>query len=276
VIGELQDESKSAQQRFADPSKMDAELDKTGRHQEQHFDAHLYSSKQQNFSHFAQRASEKAKESLSTTNATKSEEALDEADVAFKKMDKTGDELDVMEKEFHNKLHAALAAKLEPKLKMADKFTGAASHMQSKAHSLMDPLYSWGDDTEDKADKLNDQTNDALSTVDKVTRTYRRHIVDHSRLVQRSVQHKLFGGQDRTATWRKVHRLVRQASGHVYMQQYLADVGFLGLPFSGILTLSVTAILGAAAVAAAVAASMAGYVVKSRNYESSLYQHLSA
>merc|ERR1712129_351594 len=122
-------------------------------------------------------------------------------------------------------------------------------------------LYSWGDDTEDKADTLNDQKNEALSTVDKATRTYRRHIVHHSRSAQRSVHRKLFGGQDRTATWRKVHRLVRQASGHVYVQQYLADVGFLGLPFSGALTLSVTAILGAVAVAAAVTASMAGYVV---------------
>jgi len=278
VIGELQDESKSAQQRFADPSNMDAELDKIGRQEETSFDAHLYSARQQAFSHFAQRASEKAKDSLSATNATKSEEALDEAEVAFKKMDKAGDELDAMEKEFHSKLQAALAAKLDPELKTADKFSGAASHMQSEAHSLMDPLYSWGDDAEDQADKLNDETDDALSSVDKVVRTYRRHIVDHSRSVQRSVQRKLFIGQDRTATWRKVHRQVRQASGHVYVQQYLADVGLLGLPFSGVLTLSVTAILGAAAVAAAVAASTAGYilVVKSRNSESSSYQQLSA
>merc|ERR1719158_2305196 len=148
------------------------------------------------------------------------------------------------------KLQAALAAKLDPELKTADKFTGAASHMQSEAHSLMDPLYSWGDDAEDKADKLNDQTNDALSSVDKVVRTYRRHIVDHSRSVQRSVQRKLFVGQDRTAEWRRVHRLVRQASGHVYVQQ---NIGALGLSFSGAVTLSVTTVLGAGAIAAAIA-----------------------
>merc|ERR1712007_151149 len=122
----------------------------------------------------------------------------------------------------------------------ADKFSTEADHLQKQAHSMMDPLYSWGDAAEDKADGLNDQTNDALSSVDKVVRTYRRHITDHARSVQRGVERKLFVSQDRTATWRKVHRDVRAASGHLAVQKFLSDMGLLGLPVSGGLTLLLT------------------------------------
>merc|ERR1712178_7491 len=106
-----------------------------------------------------------------------------------------------MEKELHDKLQQTLDDKLAPELAIAGNFTGQASHLQAAAHSMMDPLYSCGDAAEDKADGLNDQTNDALSSVEKVVRTYRRHIVDHTRAVQRDVERKLFVGQDRTATW---------------------------------------------------------------------------
>merc|ERR1712151_1078731 len=118
-------------------------------------------------------------------------------------MTKVGFELDGIEQDFHDELQRALGAKLGPELAAADNVSGEASHLQKMSHSMMDPLYSWGDVAEDKADKLNDRTNDALSAVDKIVRPYRRHITRHSREVQRGVERKLFSSQDRTAAWRK-------------------------------------------------------------------------
>jgi ElaB/YqjD/DUF883 family membrane-anchored ribosome-binding protein len=178
-----------------------------------------------------------------------------------------------MENGFHDNLKGALAAKLGPELQAAHQFKANASHLQSQAHSMMDPLYSWGDAAEDKADNLNDQTNDALSSTDQVVRKYRRHVVYHALAVQRNVESKLFVGQDRTTTWRQVHRMVRTASGQVAVQQYLADVGFFGLPSTGSL---MTAVLVTAAVSAALGASIVAYVMKSRKSESSQYQQLLA
>jgi len=271
VIGALQNESKAAKERFAEPAKFNSELDKIGNQEEAGFDTDSYSSRQKAFSAFAQRASAKAKQSLSESNATIAEEKLDEAEEALKSMDKVGDELDAMEKTFHDKLQAALMAKLSPELKTADGFSGDASHLQHQAHSMMDPLYSWGDASEDQADKLNDKTNDAESSIDKVVRSYRRNIVDHSRAVQRHVERKLFVGEDRVATWRETNRLVRSATGHLHAQQYLANLDLLGLPVSTGLTVMLTA-----AAAALVGAAAAGLVMKSRTPQSGLYQPLSA
>jgi len=270
VIASLRDESNAAKKRFSDPAKIkeiDQELDTIGHQHQADFDANQYSERQHAYSEFAQRASEKAKQSSSETNATKAEEVLDEAEEALHKMNKVGDELDAMEKDLHHKLRHALNAKLDPELKDAAKFAGVANHLQSEAHTMMDPLYSWGDAAENKADKLNDQTNVALSSVEKVVRKYSRHITDHSRSVQRSVDRKLFGdkGEDRVATWRKVHREVRSANGHVYLLQQ-ATAGLMGLPLMGGFTLLVTA-----TAAAVVGASVAGFVLKSRAPKSSQY-----
>lgn len=271
VIGTLQNESTAAKERFAEPAKFNSELDEIGEQAEAGFDAESYSSKQKAFSAFAHRASAEAKKSVSESNATAAEEKLDEAEEAFKSMNKVGDELDAMEKTFHDKLQAALMAKLTPELKTADRFSGDASHLQHQAHSMMDPLYSWGDASENQADKLNDETNDAESSVDKVVRSYRRNIVDHSRSVQRHAERKLFVGEDRVATWRETNRHVRAATGHLHAQQYRANLDLLGLPLSTGLTVMLTA-----AAAALVGAATAGFVMKSPNQRSGLYQPLSA
>jgi len=273
VIYKLGNESQAAAERFAKPATatFNSEMDTIGNQEEAGFDTNLYSSRQKAFSGFAQRASAKAQQSLSESNATIAEEKLDEADEALKRMNKVGDELDAMEKSFHDKLQAALVAKLNPELKTADGFSKDASHLQHQAHSMMDPLYSWGDASEKKADRLNDETNDGESKVDKVVRAFRRSISDHARAVQRHVERKLFVGQDRVAMWRKTNRAVRSASGHLQAQQYLANQTLLGLPVSTGLTVMLTAMASALVGAAAV-----GLVAKSRGPRTGLYQPLSA
>jgi len=277
VIASLQDESNAAKKRFADPSKIEQELDTVGDQQQANFQqakSEEWAATQQAYSKHAKRASDLAKQSLSSTNATISEEELDEAEAAWHKMNKAGDKLDAMQKELHDNLQDALNAKLDPELKTADKYSGVASHLQSEAHSTMDPLYSWGDAAESKADSLNDQTNNALSSLEKVVRNYRRQITEHSRAVQRKVQRKVFvgkDGQDRVATWRQLHSLLRRANGHVALQENQASTGLMGLPVMGGLTLLVTA-----TAAAAVGASVTGFVMKSRTPQSSQYQVLSA
>merc|ERR1711920_1214974 len=138
----------------------------------------------------------------------------------------------------------------------------------------MDPLYSWGDAAEDKADKLNDHTNDALSAVDKVVRTYRRHITRHSREVQRGVERKLFTSQDRTATWRNVHRDVRVATWHTLHLLNLASAPVLSLQLGSVGGLALLAITSAAA--AAVGALIVSFVTKRQSTQRSDYQLLSA
>merc|ERR1711972_611225 len=108
--------------------------------------------------------------------------------MALKKMNRAGDELDAMEKELHDRLHSALHAVLDPEVQVANKFGGSASQLQTKAHSMMDPLYGMGDAAEDKADDLNDKTNDALSAIEIPVRVYRRHITNHASDVQSSVE----------------------------------------------------------------------------------------
>merc|ERR1719401_516183 len=96
-----------------------------------------------------------------------------------------------------------------------DKVKGEVSSLSSKAHGMVDSLYSAGDSAEDKADRLNDQANNALSAVEKPLQMYGNHIADHTRDVQRAVERRLFAdGQDRTAIWRTVNRKVRAATGH--------------------------------------------------------------
>jgi len=268
VIDNLQAKSQQAKARFADASKFEQEQDTIGQSTEQTFDVNLYSDRQQAFSRLAQRAAEKAKQSQLAANGT---EELDDAEEAFHKMNNVGDGLDKMEKDFHDKLHDALVSKLNPELKAADMFTTEASHLQRQAHSMMDPLYGWGDDAEGKADSLNDQTNDALSVLEKVARNYRRQISEHSRAAERQVERKLFVGEDRTAIWRKVHREVRAANWHVHAQQQAANAALLGLPVEGRLTLLVTA-----AVAAVFGASIVAFVKTSYSPQSSRYQILPA
>jgi len=188
-------------------------------------------------------------------------------------MTRVGYELDTMEKTFHDKLKAALSAKIDPKLKAAHQFSKEASSLQHQAHKVMDPLYSWGDVAEDKADKLNDQTNDALSSVDKVVRSFRQHLTHHSRAVRKEIESKLFSDKGRDATWRKVHKLVRKATGHVALQQaphtslLSAQLG----SYAG-LTLLMTTAVAAASAGAFIAAAYA----KSRNSRSNEYQLLYA
>merc|ERR1711920_898742 len=168
----------------------------------------------------------------------------------------------------------ALGAKLDPELATADNVSGEASHLQKMSHSMMDPLYSWGDAAEDKADKLNDQTNDALSAVDKIVRPYRRDIARHSGEVQRAVERKLFESRDRTAAWRKVNRRVRASSWHALRLRNLADTSTLSLQLGsvgGVAVLTMTS-----AVAAAVGALIMGFVMQMRTQQRNEYQLLSA
>merc|ERR1712187_1071019 len=251
-------------------AQFDEQLDQIGLSEEAGFNATLYARKQQDFSELAQHAMDKAKECLATENVTIAEERLNESESALWNMTKVSLELDTMERTFHDKLKAALAAKVDPKLKVADKFSREASSLQHQAHKVMDPLYSWGDAAEDKADKFNDQTNDALSKVDKVVRNFRRHLTHHSRAVQENTESKLFIGEDRAVTWRKVHKLVREATGYVSLQQQASHASLLSArlgSFEG-LTLLMTTSVAAAAVGARIAAAY----VKSRNIRSNEYQ----
>jgi hypothetical protein len=223
----------------------------------------LYKQKKQEFAKLAQRSMDESKKSEHEANMTIAEEELEEAEEARNNMTKVDKEIDSMEKELHDKLQQALVDKLAPELAIADNFTRQASHLQAAAHSMMDPLYSCGDAAEDKADGLNDQTNDALSSVEKVVRTYVRHIRDHARTVQRNTERKLFRpSQDRVAISRKVQRAVQSATGHVAVEKYLAATSHWGLPLgsTGGLTLLLIGMVGAAAVGAVVAS----FVVKSR------------
>lgn len=178
-----------------------------------------------------------------------------------------------MEKTFHDKLKAALSAKIDPKLKAARQFSKEASSLQHQTHKVMDPLYSWGDAAEDKADKFNDKTNDAEAKLDKVVRSFRRHLAHHSRAVQKNIESKLFSDEDRGATWRNAHKLVRKATGHVALQQaphtslLSAQLG----SYAG-LTLLMTTAVAAASAGAFIAAAYA----KSRNIRSNEYQLLYA
>merc|ERR1712187_372766 len=255
-------------------AQFDEQLDQIGLSEEAGFNATLYARKQQDFSELAQHAMDKAKECLATENVTIAEERLNESESALWNMTKVSLELDTMERTFHDKLKTALAAKVDPKLRVANKFSRDASSLQHQAHKVMDPLYSWGDAAEDKADKFNDQTNDALSNVDKVLRSFRRHLTHHSWVVQKDAETKLFIDEDRVATWRKVHKLVRNATGHVALQQQAAHASLLSVQlgsFEGLTLLMTTAVA-----ASIVGASIAAAYVKSRNIRSNEYQLLSA
>merc|ERR1711920_455733 len=168
----------------------------------------------------------------------------------------------------------ALGAKLDPELATADNVSGEASHLQKMSHSMMDPLYSWGDAAEDKADESNDQTNDALSAVDKIVRSYRRDIARHSREVQRAAERKLFESRDRTAAWRTVNRRVRAASWHALRLRNLPDTSTLSLQLGsigGVAVLTMTS-----AVAAAVGSLVMGFAMQMRTQQRGNYQLLSA
>jgi hypothetical protein len=271
IIDMLRKDSAAAKQRFANTSKFDGELDTIGHQAEADFDMKLYTQKKKEFDKLAQRSMDNSKEAENETNMTIAEEELDEAEEARNKMTRVNDEIDSMEKELHDKLQNALAGKLQPEIAVADKFSGEASHLQETAHSMMDHLYSWGDAAEVKADVLNDQTNDALSTVEKVVRIYRRHILDHARTVQRRTERKLFRpGHDRVAISRKVHRAFRTASGHVAVQKNDNTISWLlvfPLGSTGALTLMLTGMF-ATAVAGGLVAS---FVVKSRTSPTSEY-----
>mmetsp|Transcript_109198 Transcript_109198/g.305299 ORF Transcript_109198/g.305299 Transcript_109198/m.305299 type:complete len:305 (-) Transcript_109198:210-1124(-) len=273
VIRSLQEQGDRAKRRFANVSEFERQLDRVGHHAEADFDVQLYSNKTRDYTELAERASKKAAEASSSTNATVAEELSDEAEALLRNMTKVGFELDGIEQDFRDELKRALGATLDPELAAADSVTSEASHLQKRSHSMMDPLYSWGDAAEDKADKLNDQTNDALSAVDKIVRPYRRDIARRSREVQRAVERKLFESRDRTAVWRKVNRRVRASTYHALRLRSLADASTLSLQlgsFGGVAVLTMTS-----AVAAAVGAFV-GFAVQRRTQQRSDYQFLSA
>jgi ElaB/YqjD/DUF883 family membrane-anchored ribosome-binding protein len=274
VITSLQEQVEFAKRRFRNVSKFEHQLDEIGHHAEADFDVQRYSEKTNAYTDLAERASKKATEASSSTNATAAEELSDEAEALLRNMTKVGFELDGIEQDFHDELQRALGAKVDPELAAADNVSGEASHLQKMSHSMMDPLYSWGDAAEDKADKLNDQTNDALSAVDKIVRPYRRDIARHSGEVQRAVERKLFESRDRTAAWRKVNRRVRASSWHALRLRNLADTSTLSLQLGsvgGVAVLTMTS-----AVAAAVGALIMGFVMQMRTQQRNDYQLLSA
>jgi len=227
-------------ERFANTSKIDGELDDAGKRVEANFDSARYLKKTQDYAKFATRASEKATEAKAATNVSDAEDKLNMSEIALEDMTKVGKELDALESDLHTKLHSALAAKLEPELSSVAAFGKNASKLQHTAHKMMDPLYGAGDAAQDKADDFNDETNDALSKVDKVLRKYRHHIMHHARDVHRQVDRKLIVDQDREATWRRVNRLVRQASWHVHGLEQPAALSSLELGSLGSMTLFVS------------------------------------
>merc|ERR1711920_377178 len=169
----------------------------------------------------------------------------------------------------------ALNASLFPELQAAEAFSGAASDLQAQAHSMIDPLYSWGDSAEGRADTLNDQTDGALSAVDKSVRTYRRNISGHAREVQRSVERKLFSDKDRTATWRNVSQLVHKASWHAHELRSSESAGVLSLQLGSIE--GMVTLVSVSACAAAVGALLGYAVAFARSAaQRSEYQLLSA
>jgi len=274
VITALQEQGEFAKRRFTNVSKFEHQLDKIGHHAEADFDVQRYSEKTNAYTELAERASRKATEASSSTNATVAEDLSDEAEALLQNMTKVGFDLDRIEQDFHDELQRALEAKLDPELAAADNVTNEAAHLQKMSHSMMDPLYSWGDAAEDKADALNDQTNDALSAVDKIVRSYRRDIVRHSREVQRAVERKLFESRDRTAAWRKVNRRVRAASWHALRLRNPADTSTLSLQLGsigGVAVLTMTS-----AVAAAVGSLVMGFAMQMRTQQRGNYQLLSA
>jgi hypothetical protein len=275
VITALQEQGEFAKRRFANVSKFENQLDEIGHQAEADFDVQRYSEKTKAYTELAGRASKKAAEASSSTNATVVEELSDEAEALLQNMTKVGFELDGLEQDFHDELRRALDARLDPELAAVDNVSGDASHLQKRSHSMMDPLYNWGDAAEDKADKLNDQTNDALSAVDRIVRPYRRGIARHSREVQRVVERRLFESRDRTAEWRKVNRRVRAASWHALrLRSSLADAGALSLQLGSTGGLAVLTVSSVAA--AAVGALVAGLAARVRTEQRGDYRLLSA
>lgn len=274
VIGTLRDLGVAAQKRFANVSQVEKQLDEAGQGAKEDFDAKGYEEKTQQYSKLSQHASEKAKESLSTSNASVAEELSDEAEEALKNMTKVGFQLDAMEQALHGDLKSALDAKLRPELAAADKYSRNASSLQEKAHSMMDPLYSCGDAAEGQADSLNDQTNNALSAVDKKVRPYRHQISRHAREVQRSTERELFSDQDRTAVWRKTSRAVRGATWHALGLQLRQAGGVSSLQLGSVAGTAV--LMAACAAAAALGALAAGLAASGRAARRSDYQLLAA
>jgi len=268
VVGALQKESSAAEKRFG-TDKLSSELDQIGQQFESDFKGDLYKKQKDAFADSAKRAAQKAQEAMSTKNVSAAEDALDDADMELKKMSKSDHELDAMEKELRHKLRDALDRKLDSALKGADKMEDEldreADHLQDAAHSALDPLYGLGRAAEEQADRFNKETDRAFDRMEDAFDKANKAVNGHAKAVQRSVEHKLFGDQDRDATWRKVHREVRTATGHVSAQQNLA------LPLTGGLTLLVTAAIGAAAGGLAT-----GFVMKSRTPQCDQYQYLSA
>jgi len=274
VIDTLRDLCVAAQKRFANVSRVEERLDEAGQRAKEDFDAEGYEEKTKRYSELTQHASEKAKESLSTSNASVAEKLSDEAEEALKNMTSVGFQLDAMEEALHDQLKSALDAKLRPELAAADRYSGNASSLQEEAHSTMDPLYGWGDAAEDQADGLNDKTNGALSCVDKEVRAYRRQISRHAREVQRSTERKLFSDQDRTAVWRKTNRAVRGATWHASGLQLRQAGGVSSLQLGSVA--GTAALMAACAAAAAVGALAAGLVASGRAVRRSDYRLLAA
>jgi hypothetical protein len=258
VIVALKDLGSIAQSQLANVSTFDLGLNKIGRAQKEKFDMKAYSEKQRAYSKLAQLTLRNAKLARDAENASDAEEALVNAQIAFKNMTRVGDKLGSEENAFREQLKGALDAKLNPQVSIVDEISKNASRLQHASHSIMDPLYGMGDAAEDKADALNDQTNDALSAIESPVRMYRRHIINHASDVQSSVERKLFGhnSDHRVSTYRKVHDSMLNATLHVNALKSV-NLSALGNP-----TLLIATLVAIAAVAAALSASL---VLKSRS-----------
>merc|ERR1719199_374399 len=124
-----------------------------------------------------------------------------------------------MEKDLRHKLRSAMVSKLDAELKGADKIEGQvdreADHLQSQAQSALDPLYSMGHASEKQAESFSKETDRAFDHMEDAFDKYNKDVNSHAKAVQRSVEKKLFGDQDRDAAWRRAKRAVRTATGHV-------------------------------------------------------------
>jgi len=271
VVGTLAKESGAAQGRFG-ADKLIQELDQIGKHFQANFKGDLYKQQKDAFNAAAQRAVQKAQEAISAKNASLAENALDDADMELKKMSKSEDKLEAMENKLRGTLHDAMDKQLNSELRGADKLGAEldrrANHLQEQAQDSLDPLYSAGRSAEKQAHRFSAETDRDVDRMEDAFDHYEKEVNGHAKAVRRSVEKNLFGTEDRDAAWRKVHREVRTATGHVSAQQNLA------LPLTGGLTLLVTAAFAAAMGGLGVYA--VGFAMKSRTPRCDQYQFLSA
>jgi len=245
-IDALHDVAVQAKARLSNTSELDEALNTIGKKFEKEFDAGSYDDLRAAYATLEKRVSRDVEAVNAATNATDAEELLDRAEAAFRNMTAASSKIDDFENSFRGQLKAAVMGKANPAIQAAKEFGKSAAILQHASHAAMDPLYGLGDAAEDVADKFNDETNDALSSVDKRVRVFTRHISDAATRVQKSVEGKVLVDQDRNAALREKNQLVRRAAVHVHELQ--SPAGLLSVQLGsagGVSLLAVSSVLAA-------------------------------